>query len=60
MKHRLGMLLVLGVLAACAVEEELILIEPVMEEPIVAPEAADPCDTGADDGIGGTGCEPTQ
>ena len=60
MKHRLGMLLVLGMLAACAVEEELILIEPVMEEPMVAPEAVDPCDAGDDDGIGGTGCEPTQ
>lgn len=48
--------LVLG-LGACAsqLEEEVVIVEPVVEEPIYrAPAKA--CDDESDDGIGGTGC----
>lgn len=40
----------LFLVACAAVEQEMIIVEPVMEEPAGALE---PC---GDDGIGGTGC----
>lgn len=56
MIRRLG-LLALFALTACGVQEELIMVEPMIEEDIAAV-PTDACDSGDDDGIGGTGCEP--
>ena len=60
MNTRIGMALILALLAACTATEEVILIEPIMEEPMVSPDPVEPCDTGDDDGIGGTGCAPVE
>ena len=49
-------LCLLMLLTACTMQEE-VMEKPVMEEDIArAPIAA--CESGDDDGIGGTGCEP--
>jgi hypothetical protein len=54
-KH-LGFLAVFA-LSACALQEELIVVEePMVQEDIAA--VPTECDFGDDDGIGGTGCEP--
>lgn len=46
------------VLSGCAVQDEpVILEEPIMEEEL-AHEGTLGCETGDEDGIGGTGCEP--
>ncbi|NNE80791.1 MAG: hypothetical protein HKN18_11025 [Silicimonas sp.] len=48
-------------LSACAAEEqEVILTEPRPMEDAAAAEAVLPCETGDDDGIGGTGCQPLE
>ena len=49
-------------LAACAMpEEEVVIVEPVLAEPMAVESAAskakiEDCVPGEDDGIGGTGC----
>ena len=57
MIKRLG-LLSFFFLTACAMQEELIMIEEPMVEEDIAAMPTDACDFGDDDGIGGTGCEP--
>lgn len=55
-------LILTGIVAACSppiVEEEAVILEPILEAPILKLPHAD-CDTapgGIDDGIGGTGCQ---
>lgn len=57
MIKRLGLLGFLA-LSACAMQDEVIMVEePIVEEDIAAV-PTDECDFGDDDGIGGTGCEP--
>lgn len=55
MIKRLGFL-ALFALSACAMQDEAILEEPMVED--LASAASDECDFGDDDGIGGTGCQP--
>ncbi len=47
-------------LAGCAaqIEEEVVIVEPVVAEPVADPSAKGPdnCEAIGDDGIGGTGC----
>ncbi len=51
-------LLTLLLLSACAMQEEMIMVEEPMMEEDVAAIPTDECETGDDDGIGGTGCQP--
>ena len=55
MIKRLGFVAVFA-LSACAMQEEIMVAEPMVEEDIAA--VPTDCDYGDDDGIGGTGCEP--
>lgn len=54
----LRLLAAILVLGACAMQEEVILEEPMMEEEVVRASPAEDCELGGEDGIGGTGCEP--
>ena len=52
-------ILALLALTACAMQEELIMVEePIMEEEVAGVSPDQDCKIGDDDGIGGTGCEP--
>lgn len=55
MIKRLGFLAYFA-LSACAVQDEIVMIEEPMIEEDLAAVKTDEC--GDDDGIGGTGCEP--
>lgn len=57
MIKRLSFLAVFA-LSACAVQEEMIIVEEPLTEEDMAAIPTDECDLGDDDGIGGTGCEP--
>lgn len=51
--------LALLALTACAMQEEMVMVEePIMEEDIAGVDTNLDCKVGDDDGIGGTGCEP--
>ena len=56
MIRRLSIALMCFALAACAQLEAPALEEPIVDE--IAREGVPDCDTGDEDGIGGTGCEP--
>ncbi|NNE86446.1 MAG: hypothetical protein HKN27_00085 [Silicimonas sp.] len=58
MINRLATLALLT-LTACAMQEEMIMVEePMIVEEDIARMPNDECEFGDDDGIGGTGCEP--
>ena len=54
----LRLLAAILLLSACAMQEVVILEEPMLEEDVVRASPTEDCDLGDEDGIGGTGCEP--
>ena len=57
MIRRIGVF-ALFALTACAMQDEMIMVEEPMIEEDLAAAPTDECDFGDDDGIGGTGCQP--
>jgi len=62
MTVRLSLLIVFFVLlSACSVEEEVVILEePMVEEPSRDAASSIDCESGDEDGIGGTGCDPVE
>ena len=58
MINRICLVLLVFLLSACALPEEFVLEEPIIADEVANAEPIADCNSGDDDGIGGTGCEP--
>lgn len=62
MKKLFALVVTVGLAACAVIEEEMVIVEPVVEEPVIVDDQAAPakpplpCEDLGDDGIGGTGC----